>query len=51
MPSSARVAAGVGEGAIERLARKVVEAAFEVAAEDGHGDAGDVDTAHVLILV
>ncbi|MCY1389356.1 hypothetical protein D9M71_41510 [compost metagenome] len=39
-------APGILQCAIERFARQVIEAAFEVSAEDGHGDAGDIDGAH-----
>ena len=42
----ARRAAGVLEGALQCLAREVVQAALEVATEHRHGDAGDIDLGH-----
>ncbi|MCY1446417.1 hypothetical protein D9M71_629820 [compost metagenome] len=39
-------AVGVLQCTMESFACQVVEAAFGVATEDGHGDAGDIDIAH-----
>ena len=39
----ARRAAGVLQRSLQRLAGEIVQAAFGMTAEHGHGDAGDVD--------